>query len=530
MTSIKSNKGKRPLWLKTLFVTGALALGSASSHAIITDLSLVGTLHEAIADAEGFRLDQTDLNSIADQKVRFDKAFLFGDEYFEFTHNVLGGAGANVGDGSRFTRVPRADLKGPGQWADHKPMRSTGPNGQGCVECHNRPFGTQAGSSALAAHRDPLHTGKISQMIRRDTPHLGGSGALQLLAEEMTEQLHRQRKRAARKACKTGKPVTAFLKAKGVSFGSVRMDPHGWGKKCTTEQQNWHLEGVDEDLVVKPYQWKGSDATLRGFNRGALHNELGIQATELIVDEDGDGDGVINEATVGDVTGLVAYVAGQPRPTTRLEMGDLVPAVDGYPKLTKEEKAQIRMGNRVFRGAGCATCHKPAMVLRDPVFKEPSDNKYYRDATFPSGLDPASQGLLVSNQLMFDLTKDLDDNDMATPLNSTTLGNFETNAKGHAIVRLYGDLKRHDMGYGLAESIDEVGTGKANFLTKELWGVGSTEPYLHDGRATTLTEAILEHGGEAKASREAFKALPLVKQEALIAFLNNLILFKAAEE
>jgi CxxC motif-containing protein (DUF1111 family) len=86
------------------------------------------------------------------------------------------------------------------------------------------------------------------------------------------------------------------------------------------------------------------------------------------------------------------------------------------------------------------------------------------------------------------------------------------------------------MGPGLAESIDEVGTGASVFLTENLWGVGSTAPYLHDGRATTLTEAILAHGGEAQASRNAFVALNTGKQQDLLAFLENLVLFKLPEE
>lgn len=85
------------------------------------------------------------------------------------------------------------------------------------------------------------------------------------------------------------------------------------------------------------------------------------------------------------------------------------------------------------------------------------------------------------------------------------------------------------MGSGLAEPIDEVGTGPAMFLTENLWGVGSTAPYLHDGRATTLTEAILEHGGEAGRARAAFVALTLAEQECLIAFLQNLVLFRMSE-
>jgi CxxC motif-containing protein (DUF1111 family) len=106
------------------------------------------------------------------------------------------------------------------------------------------------------------------------------------------------------------------------------------------------------------------------------------------------------------------------------------------------------------------------------------------------------------------------------------LGALVKNGQGGAYVDLFGDLKRHDMGGKLAESIDEVGTGASVFLTRNLWGVGSTGPYLHDGRATTLTEAILEHGGEAAASRQAFVGRSRADQAALIAFLDNLVLFK----
>ena len=82
----------------------------------------------------------------------------------------------------------------------------------------------------------------------------------------------------------------------------------------------------------------------------------------------------------------------------------------------------------------------------------------------------------------------------------------------------------------MAEGIDEVGTGASNFLTENLGGVGSTGPYMHDGRSTTLIEAILEHGGEAAGSRSAFQGLFLASQKDLLAFLDNLVLFKVREE
>ena len=103
---------------------------------------------------------------------------------------------------------------------------------------------------------------------------------------------------------------------------------------------------------------------------------------------------------------------------------------------------------------------------------------------------------------------------------------------GTGIVRLYGDLKRHDMGPGLAEQIDELKdpkSGPSIWLTENLWGVGSTAPYLHDGRATTLTEAILEHGGESQAAHDAFVALSAADKKDVITFLNNQIIFRVED-
>ena len=106
---------------------------------------------------------------------------------------------------------------------------------------------------------------------------------------------------------------------------------------------------------------------------------------------------------------------------------------------------------------------------------------------------------------------------------------FDRRGAGGVVVRLFGDLRRHDMGPGLAESIDETGAGASVWMTKELWGVGTSDPYLHDGRATTLTEAILEHGGEAAGHSADFNALSDADQADLIAFLSSLTIFLPPE-
>ena len=112
----------------------------------------------------------------------FAEVFELGDELFDTDFNNLDGGGANVGNGMRFSRVPRADLKGEGQWANHVPFRHTGPNAQSCTACHNQPFEDGAGSAAMNVVRDPTSSGQLDKFIVRNTPHLFGIGGLQRLA------------------------------------------------------------------------------------------------------------------------------------------------------------------------------------------------------------------------------------------------------------------------------------------------------------------------------------------------------------
>ena len=447
----------------------------------------------------------------------YETIFICGDEFFEFEFNAVDGGGADVGDGGRYTRLPRADLAA---WANQTPERATGPNAGGCVSCHSNPVGTSAGANEMNVIRDPLHSADPAQMIQRNTPHLMGSGALQRLAEEMTTELQ------AIKAEADATNTPLDLVSKGVFFGTANGD--------TTVS----VEGIDDDLVVKPFQWKGNFASLRAFTLDAMNNEIGMNPTELVGDGvDGDGDGVVNEASVADITATVIYQAGQTRPHTEIELdalrqelealgkkGRAEAAALGLPTLTADDIASINNGEAVFEAIGCTDCHKSQMLLEDTVYTEPSQHPAYNTDAIAAGLDPAADAV------SFDLATDMLDNHVAVKKFFRNMANLEVDAQGRGIVRLYGDLKRHDMGAGLAENIDETGHGASVWMTKELWGVGQTAQYLHDGRATTIPEAILEHGGEAAAHSADFAALSLADQADLVRFLQNLVILKAAEE
>lgn len=510
----------------------AFTAGAIFNQPLQTDHQAVGTpstapspLLAALHDEQAEHADQGEwlaLVQAGDPHAAFAAAFHHGDELFETKFNALDGVGANVGQGLRFTQVPRADLDAPGEWATHFPKRITGPNAEACNQCHGTPVDDGAGRAINNNVRDPGHTGQADHFIVRNTPHTFAAGAVQVLAEEMTEELQAQQQAATQQACATGAPVMVELSAKGIAFGHLLITPQ-IGTSCTVTVDTTGVVGVNPDLVVRPFQWKGVVATIRAFNRDAAHQELGMQAVEIVGERvDGDDDGVVNELTVGDQTALAVYIAAQPRPTTRLELANL----GLIEPLTDAERTAIVQGGHRFHTIGCTTCHQPQLTIADPIFYEPSQNPAYRDETFPAGQDPIALGVDPTQPLSFDLTQDQPDNQLDLGGRTYHLGAFPRAADGSALVALYGDLKRHDMGPELAETIDDEGIPASVFLTENLWGVGSTAPYLHDGRATTLTEAILAHGGEGAASRAAFSQLSTAEQADIIAFLNNLVLFK----
>jgi CxxC motif-containing protein (DUF1111 family) len=92
----------------------------------------------------------------------------------------------------------------------------------------------------------------------------------------------------------------------------------------------------------------------------------------------------------------------------------------------------------------------------------------------------------------------------------------------------YTDLLLHDMGPGLADGLGEGIASGSEWRTPALWGIGLTagvsggEAYLHDGRARSVSEAILWHDGEGAKSKAAFVAMSSTQRSQLLAFLASL--------
>jgi Di-haem oxidoreductase, putative peroxidase len=294
-------------------------------------------------------------------------------------------------------------------------------------------------------------------------PFLYGGGGVELLGKEMTTDL--QSLLQVAKTSPAG--TTVVLTTHGVGFGYLVSI--GGGSVDLS-----HIEGVDADLVVKPFGRKGEFFSMRDFDRGAMQFHFGIQPVEVVGEGvDDDGDGVTNEVTVSEMTVLHFFDVTNPRP------------VDATGNDAKD-------GMGVFTKIGCAGCHIPSLTTRGRTVPL----AYPEVATNPGANDYAKVDLV-------------------------RVGFTPVDGAGVA-VPLLADLKRHDMGDRLAESFEFGTVSNRQFTTARLWGVADTAPYLHDGRATTLYQAIWFHGGEAQGPRNAFLGLNDNQQRKLLNFLSSL--------
>ena len=295
-------------------------------------------------------------------------------------------------------------------------------------------------------------------------PFLYGAGGVELAGKEMTQELQ------ALMAQAQANPGTSVpLITKGVNFGSITYTTSGFDLSG--------IEGIEDDLVVRPFGRKGEFISVRAFDVGALQFHLGMQAQELVgVGVDGDGDGVMNEVLVGELSVMHIFGTTLERP---VQVGRNDPAV-------------VR-GAVLFSEAGCASCHVPQLETQSPSL----------DLAFPEvDTDPTANVYYT-----IDLTR--------------PAPGFDSNAAGGVTVPLYSDLKRHDMGLGLAETAGSP--LDSFFITPRLWGIADTAPYLHDGRALTLREAIVAHGGEGQDAADYFSgSLSVATQDDLLTFLNSL--------
>ena len=344
----------------------------------------------------------------------------------------------------------------------------------------------------------------------RNPPALVAPGVVQALAAEMTRDLQRQRDAlvrgggegsAGQDGTDPGRAREVRLASKGVDFGVLRVAADG-----TIDASG--LRGVDADLVVKPFGWKGTLATIAAFSSEALQVHTGVQSAELIAHgapellraggadtgagtdaADPDGDGVRGEVGRGPFAAMIAHLALLELPVVAPLVQDraLPPAAPALLAPTTTSFAHdFQRGREQFHALGCAGCHVPMLVLDSPVLEL-------------DGLPPI---------------------DLSRSMRAPRLA-YDAQAGGYP-VWLFSDLKRHDMGGENAARHDQNGVTSRTYLTPRLWGVADSAPYLHDGRAPSFDYAIAGHGGEGAASRAAYAALSHEDKGALRVYLMSL--------
>ena len=450
-----------------LFVTGLFA-------GIAAALLLPASASAQDLPGEGRRLDLVGVDvtqdEIASGSVSLDEIRRQGQLVFSAPFNKADG----YGDGPGVAPDPTPPGGRPTLQNNGTFLRINGLGAQTCLECHsivsNRSvpatFGVGGVGGAVSnAMFQPLQVDPQDGTFDGrfiNPPFVFGSGGVQLLAREMTLDLH---ERAA--AAEANPDVPVALETHGVSFGTIVYE------SASGNFDRSGLEGIDDDLVVRPFGRKGEFHTVRGFDLGALAFHLGIQPVEVVgsgVDEDGDG--VADEISVGAVSALEIFNTTLTPPVqTRLD-----PAA--------------RAGRTLFDAAGCSECHIPFLDTRGRVLE-------YRFPDVPFGGEVFYSVDLLRSPVQFPKAP-----------------------KRGVRVSLFADLKRHDMGPELAESFgSEL---DAFFTTARLWGIWDTAPYLHDGRATTLVEAITLHGGEAQPARDDFVAFTNAEKAQLLAYLATL--------
>lgn len=377
-------------------------------------------------------------------------------------------------------------------------QRLSGMDSNACSSCHNDPvvggagdFVTNVFVSEGFTNAD-FDTSDPQFSNERNTNHLMGAGLVELLAREMTADLQAQRSNALLGARTSGKDVTVRLVTKGVDFGEITAAPDGIVDLSA-------LDGVDTDLVIRPFSQKGVIGSLRQFTVNALNHHHGIQATERFGrrwtgENDFDEDGIVDELTPGDVSALVAWQATRPPPS------QFTPQDDAW-------RQHAAKGADLFSEIGCATCHRPSLPLESLRFSDPGP------------VDAA--GTLRPGETRHGAVYDLALTEWAK--------NLQRDENGAVLVPLFGDLKRHKIADQQVsalgnELLSQRFVDRDVFMTGELWGIASTAPYGHRGDLTTLDEIIRVHGGDARQSRDRYVDLDDAGRTALIAYLKTLVI------
>ena len=416
-----------------------------------------------------------------------DEIIEHGEFLFKVSFNELDGLGRPETSGTTKTR-PRRE-------SPQNFNRISGPDANACVACHNLPriggggdnsnnvfglasdidFATLEGS--VGSEDDSSSVLDITN--ERNTIGVFGSGLVELLSREITIDLLNIVEKSKKLASEENRIIKADLDSKGINYGYIEVHPNGFVDRS-------NVDGIDSDLVLRPFIQKGVIGTLRDFSNISMNHHHGMQSEELAgFNSDLDRDGIVNELTEGDITAVTIFQA-------TLDFPDNV-----FSENEEIKTAQLK-GKEVFNNIGCASCHMPTLPLKSLMFVEPGPLNTEISTTLAE-----SKKTLVVN---------LED----------YVSKLEKDDDGNYLIPIWSDLKRHDMGPKLDnERPLQKGVPTNYWLTKKLWGFYSEPPFLHHGRANLLNDVIEMHQGDAKISSDAYFDLESNEQQYLIEFLKS---------
>jgi len=405
--------------------------------------------------------------------------------------------------------------------------RVSGPDANSCQGCHRAPYSIAGGSGDVVTsvfelaerfdfvtfdRRDTRVTrGSVDEQNRpvslgtvgnsRVTPGLFGAGYLEMLARQITADLRR-----IRDSLEPGR--SGALVSTEISFGTLTRRRDGtWdtGRVEGLPAQSLVTTAVAKpSLIIRPWHQSASAVSLREVTNTSYNQHHGIQSTERFgVGTDPDGDGVVNEMTRADVTAVAVFEATLPVP------GRVIPN-------DPEVERAVLTGEQVFDQLRCTACHVSALPLkrRGWIYSEP--NPYNLRGNLRRGDARVLEVDLTNVALPQPRLKPSQDD--ATVIYVPAYTDF----KLHDITDPADSLAQEALDMNQTTGSPKFTAGNRKFLTRRLWGIANEPPYFHDGRFSTMRQAVLAHAGEALEQRLAFERLPKYEQDALIEFLKSL--------
>lgn len=265
---------------------------------------------------------------------------------------------------------------------------------------------------------------------------------------------------------------------------------------------------------VGRFGWRGQTEHLSDFVRAACANELGLEVPGQSQPRDPfkpKARAVRVDLTQKHCDALTAYVASLPRPEY---IAPEAPA----------ERRTAERGRKLLASVGCTACHKQSLDGLDEIYSD----QLLHDLG-PELADPIAAEFALVLVKREDLKPAELNRFQAQPAGRSTAPQAPSNpyGQGGSLTTLAEDLNTP------VTLVDVKSRTRSQFKrefshvdrewkTPPLWGVADSAPYMHDGRAATLNEAISLHGGEAQNSKEQYFAMPDEDRQAVVAFLKCL--------